>query len=344
MQKRKEPFMNRIAHAVGLLGLIVALAGCNKSNDHASTSGQPGGATTAPAAGNYTIAVIPKGTTHVYWKAMQAGAEQAGKDLGVTIRYKGPMLEDDRSGQISLVQQFVSDGVSGIVLAPLDEAALLPASQSAMAAKIPVVVIDSRLNGAVGTDFISLVATNNRQGGQMAGAELSRILGNKGKIVMLRYSAGSASTEDREAGFLDVIHSHPDMTMLVENRYAGATVDKAFDASLNLLDQLKQADGIFASNESATMGMLKALRESNLTGKVHFIGFDATPQLIDALKAGDLDGLVAQNPKHMGYLAVQTCVNYLKGQKVQPSIDSGAQLITHDNLNDPAVQKLLAGD
>ena len=338
--------MIRIAKLAGVLGVILALAGCNKSNDNSnSASNTPGGATTAPAANtNLTIAVLPKGTTHVYWKSLQAGAEQAGRDLGVTIRYKGPMLEDDRSGQISLVQQFVSDGVSGIVLAPLDEAALLPPCQSAMAQKIPVVIIDSRLNGQVGKDFISFVATNNFQGGQMAGEEMAKLLHGKGKLVMLRYSAGSASTEDREKGFLDAISKHPDMTFLVNDRYAGATVDKAFDQSMNLLDQLKAADGIFASNESATMGMLKALRENNLAGKVHFVGFDSSPQLIDALKAGDLDALVSQNPKRMGYLGVQTCVNYLRGQKVPASIDSGAQLITRDNLNDPAVQKLLAGD
>jgi ribose transport system substrate-binding protein len=177
----------------------------------------------------------------------------------------------------------------------------------------------------------------------MAGDQLAKILGGKGKIVLLRYSEGSASTEEREAGFLEVIKKNSDMTMLVDNRYGGATVSEAETASLNLLDQIKQADGIFCPNESSTMGMLLALRQNNLAGKVHFVGFDASAPLIAALKAGEIDALVAQNPTKMGYLGVKTCVSAIRGETVPQSIDSGVQLITRDNLNDPDVQKLLAG-
>jgi ribose transport system substrate-binding protein len=111
-----------------------------------------------------------------------------------------------------------------------------------------------------------------------------------------------------------------------------------------MLDQLTQADGIFCPNESTTMGMLLVLRQNNLVGKVHFVGFDATPTLIDALKKGEIDALVSQNPTRMGYLGVKTCVEAIKGEKVDEKIDSGVQLITRDNLNTPEVQKLLAGD
>jgi ribose transport system substrate-binding protein len=297
----------------------------------------------AKADDKLTIAVIPKGTTHSYWKSVKAGAEQAGNELGVNIIYKGPLKEDDRAGQISVVEQFVSDNVSGIVLAPLDEAALVRPVREATGKKIPVVIIDSALKGTVGTDFVSFIATNNHLGGNMAGDQLAKILGGKGKIVLLRYSEGSASTEEREAGFLEVIKKNSDMTMLVDNRYGGATVSEAETASLNLLDQIKQADGIFCPNESSTMGMLLALRQNNLAGKVHFVGFDASAPLIAALKAGEIDALVAQNPTKMGYLGVKTCVSAIRGETVPQSIDSGVQLITRDNLNDPDVQKLLAG-
>ncbi len=324
--------MNRGMKLIGLALAVILLVGFGKIASIAVAADK-----------KLTIAVIPKGTTHSYWKSVKAGAQAAGDELGVNIIYKGPLKESDRAGQISVVEQFVSDGVDGIVLAPLDVAALVRPVREAAAKKIPVVIIDSDLKATVGTDFASFVATNNHQGGNMGGDQLAKILGGKGKIVLLRYAEGSASTEEREAGFLESIKKNPDMTMLVDNRYGGATVSEAETASLNILDQIKQADGIFCPNESSTMGMLLALRQNNLAGKVHFVGFDASPQLIDALKAGEIDALVSQNPTKMGYLGVKTCVSAIRGETFPQTIDSGVQLITRDNLNDPTVQKLLSG-
>lgn len=290
-----------------------------------------------------TIAVIPKGTTHQYWKSVEAGAEQAGKDLGVNIIYKGSMQEDDRAGQISVVEQSAADNVSGIVLAPVDNIALVPAVQSAMAKKIPVIIIDSSLNGDAGKDFVSYVGTNNTLAGKMGGDELAKILGGKGKYVLLRYAEGSASTMQREDGFLGAMKDNPGMTPLVANRYAGTSVSEAKTTALNLLDQIRQADGIFCPNESTTVGMLDVLEENNLAGKIHFVGFDATPALVTALRKGELDALVSQNPTKMGYEGVKACLGAIKGEAQPPNIDSGVQLITRDNLDTPAVQKLLSG-
>jgi ribose transport system substrate-binding protein len=290
-----------------------------------------------------TIVVIPKGTTHSYWNSVHAGADQAGKDLGVKIIFKGPVLEDDRAGQISLVEQFASGDANGIVLAPLDDTALLPSVQSAMQKKTPVVIIDSSLKGDVGKDFVCYVGTDNRAAGKIGGMELARLLGGKGKYVLLRYAVGSASTQQREDGFLSAMTENPSMVPLVKDRYGGATVDQAQTASLNLLAEIKEADGIFCPNESTTQGMLNTLEQNNLVGKIHFVGFDTNPELIEALKKGEIDALVSQNPMKMGYEGVKACVDYINGVAQQPVQDSGAQLITRDNLNTPEVQKLLSG-
>src|SRR6478736_6676788 len=157
-------------------------------------------ATLASAAGE-KIAVIPKGTTHSFWKSVEAGAQKAGAELGVEIIWKGPLKEDDRAQQIGVVQQFVASGVNAIVLAPLDDTALRTPVKSAAQHNIPVVIIDSPLKGDNGgKDFVSFVATNNRRGGELGGEELARLLGGKGKVVLLRYAEGSASTAEREAG------------------------------------------------------------------------------------------------------------------------------------------------
>src|SRR6266536_848968 len=134
------------------------------------------------SASGLTIAVIPKGTSHIFWQSIHAGAAKAAEELGVDIIWRGPLREDDRASQVSEVEGFVSRGVSGIVLAPLDEAALAPPVAEATRRGIPVVVIDSGLKG---TDYVSFVATDNRKGGQLAGDHLAALLKNSGKTVML---------------------------------------------------------------------------------------------------------------------------------------------------------------
>lgn len=296
---------------------------------------------TTPSASSLRIAVVPKGTSHVFWKTVEAGAKKAGEELGVQVIWKGPLKEDDRAEQIKVVQQFIAEGVNGIVLAPLDKEALVSPVSSAMQQKIPVVIFDSGLGGEAGKDFVSFVATNNRKGGQMAGEQLVKLLGGKGKVVLLRYSVGSGSTEEREAGFLEVMKANPGIEMLVDNRYGGATVADAQNEAMKLIDKLKEADGVFCPNESSTLGMLNALRANNLAGKIKFVGFDATPALVDALKAGECQSLVAQDPGRMGYLGVKTVVSHIKGEKVDPVVDTGVRLVTPESLNDPEMKTFL---
>lgn len=294
----------------------------------------------ASAAGE-KIAVIPKGTTHSFWKSVEAGARQAGAEFGVEILWKGPLKEDDRAQQIGVVQQFVASNVDAIVLAPLDDTALRTPVKSAMDRHIPVVIFDSGLKAEAGKDFVSFVATDNHLGGKLAGEELVRLLGGKGKVVLLRYSEGSASTAAREAGFLEVLKAHPDIELLVENRYAGATIASAQDAAMNLIDKIRAADGVFAPNESSTQGLLLALRQTGLAGQKKFVGFDATPFLLAALKKGDIQALVAQNPQKMGYLGVATAVRHLRGEKVAAVVDTGCVLVTPQSLDTPAVRAVL---
>lgn len=287
------------------------------------------------------IAVIPKGTTHVFWKSVEAGALAAGKELGVEIVWKGPLKENDRAQQIAIVEQFVTEGVAGIVLAPLDDTALKRPVAMAMEKKIPVVIFDSTLKGESGKDFLSFVATNNRKGGNMGGTRLAELLGGKGKVSLLRYQVGSASTDEREAGFMDAIGKHPDIKVIVDNRYAGATAGEAKTAAMNMIDKLKESDGVFCPNESSTFGMLLALRQNNLAGKIKFVGFDTSPVLLDALAKGEINALVAQDPQKMGYLGVKTLVEHLRGQKVETAVDTGVALVTPENVGTPEIKKIL---
>jgi len=308
------------------LALIILLAGCSKQ--------------TAKSL-RISIAVIPKGTMHEFWKTVHAGAVKASRELDVDVIWKGPIKEDDRDAQIAVVEDFISKGVSGIVLAPLDDAALRAPVANATKTGIPVVIFDSGLQGS---DFISFVATDNFKGGQIAGEHLAKLLNGKGSVIMLRYSEGSNSTMLREKGFLDAVSKHAGLKVISSNQYGGVTPESAYKASENLLSRFKDVDGVFCPNESTTFGMLRALQDGGFAGKIKFVGFDSSQQLIDGLKRGQIQGLVLQNPMKMGYMAVKTLVQSLRGQRVEKRIDTGATLVTPQNMNDPEMKALLKPD
>lgn len=298
----------------------------------------------APAKKSYQIAVIPKGTTHEFWRSIHAGAVRAERELqsqGLDVRviWKGPIREDDREQQIQVVEGFLSQGVSGIVLAPLDTRALVRPVEEAKSGGIPTVIFDSALES---TEIVSYVATDNLKGGRLAGEYMARLLQGKGKVLMLRYQEGSASTEAREQGFLEALKAFPGVEVISSDQYAGPTRDTAKRAAENLLNRFGgQVQGVYAVNESAAAGMLLALQDLGRAGKVAFIGFDAHQVFLDAMKRGEMSGFVLQNPFEMGYQAVKTMMQHLQGQAVPPVIDTGVQVVTPENMDSPEMQRLL---
>ena len=310
------------------LAISALLTGCNKTGKSDQLS----------------VAVIPKGTTHIYWKSVEAGAKKAAAELGVKLTFIGPQREDDRSQQIDLVtnQALQNDA---IVLAPLDAVALRDAAKSVTEKGKPLVIIDSSL--ADSQSFItSYVATDNREGGRIGARRLAELLSGKGKVAVLRYMQGSASTEQREEGFLEEIKKSPGIEVVSSEQFAGATASQAQDVAANLLTRLAAGDGlsvqgIFCSNQTSSYGMLQALRGKNLGGKVKFVGFDCDATFIDALKKGEMHGSVLQDPVNMGYLGVKTAVAKLRGEKVETVIDTGATLITAENLGEAKIAELI---
>jgi ribose transport system substrate-binding protein len=306
--------------------LIVPLAGCGAKNDR------------------LVVAVIPKGTTHEFWKSIHAGALEAANEANVEVMWKGPPKEDDREQQKKVVEDFITRKVSGIVLAPLDDKALAPQVREANQAGIPVVIIDSDLKGA---DYLSFVATDNLKGGGLGAERLGTLLGGKGRVVMLRHQVGHASTTDREQGFLDTIKAKfPGIQMISSDQYGGPTSATSQTVAENLLTRFAKEgiDGIFCSNESATFGMLLALQSAGLAGRTKFVGFDASEKLVAALRKDEIHGLVVQNPYKMGLLGVRSIVQHLKKQPVEKRIDTGVTMATRENMDDPEVKKLLSPD
>lgn len=311
----------------------------------AATAACSGGQTATTGDKPLTIGVIPKGTTHEFWNAIHAGAVKAERELNakgvkVSITWKGPLREDDREQQVQVVEGFLSQGMSGLVLAPLDEKALVRPVEEAKRAGIPTVVIDS---GLATDQIVSFVATDNVKGGELAADRMGELLGGKGRVLLLRYQEGSASTTEREQGFLNRLkEKFPGITLISSEQYAGPTRDTGKRASENLLNRYaNEIQGVFCVNESSTHGMLLALQDIGKAGVVKFIGFDASPTFVDAITAGQMHGLVVQNPMNMGYLGVLRMVDHLQGRPVEKRIDTGVWMITKDNMQDAATAELL---
>jgi ribose transport system substrate-binding protein len=315
----------------------VLLAGCGGSGKPDTTKSSGTGGQNK----QLVIAVIPKGTSHEFWKSVHAGAEQAAKEIGdVQIDWQGPSIETDVNQQIAIVQNVALKGVDGIVLAPNHSESLVDAVRQANDHKVPVVIFDSGL--AEGAEYVSYVATDNENGGRLAAQQMAKALGEKGNVIVMRYLEGSESTEQRERGFLEEIAKFPQIKVLSSDQYAGQSTESAKAKAEQLLLQYKDAvNGFFAVCEPNANGTLLALENTGLAGKVKFLAFDPSDQLIEGLKAGTVEGIVLQDPVRMGYLSVKTIVGHIRGQTVEKRVPTGEAVATKENMESEAIRKLL---
>lgn len=321
---------------IGLGCLLMVVAGCSQTG---SDAGQAAGSGDNGKK-KFTVAVIPKGTLHDFWKSIHAGAIKAERELdNVEIIWKGPAREDDREQQIQVVENFVNRGVDAIVLAPLDRVALVQPVQRAIKKGIPVVIIDSALDY---DDVASFVSTDNYNGGAIAARHMAKLLDEQGNVVVLRYHVGSASTEQREKGFLETLaNEFPKIKVISDEQYAGATREGAIEKAENLATRLgDQIHGWFCPCEPVTYGTVVALRNRGLIGKIKIIGFDATPEIVDSLRKNEIQGLILQDPVNMGYLGVKTAIQKLQGESIEKQVSTGENLVTPENMDQPEYQQL----
>jgi ribose transport system substrate-binding protein len=328
--------MRLISGAVLGCALILAATGCDSGGQ--SATGKAGSA-------KYRIAVIPKGTTHEFWRAVHAGAAKAARELGDTeIIWKGSQLESDREGQISVMQGFITKHVSGICLAPNDSQALVEYVDQATQEKIPVVIFDSGLKDE--SKIVTYVATDNYKGGVLAARRMGEVLHGQGNAILLRYFPGSESTERREQGFLETLQKEfPKIVILSSDQYSGTTPEESLTKAMQVLSKYKKdVNGLFAVCEPNATGSLEALEQTELDGKVCFIAFDPNAALIRGLSTKKVQGIVLQDPVKMGYEAVMSMHKHLQGEKVPKRIDTGSTVATPENMSEARIQQLLKPD
>ena len=287
-----------------------------------------------------TIAVVPKGQVHVFWQTVRAGAEAAAKEAGVEMVWAAPQVETDYPGQASIVEDFINRRVSAIVLAPSHHKALVSVAERAADAGIPVVVMDSGLDS---TRPVSYVATDNHEGGVLAAREMGRLLGGKGKVAMVGIDAGSASGLERESGFQETIQKEFPGIELLGLQYCDSDRSKALSVAEDFLSRAPDLAGMFGSAEPAAVGVFRAVQNRGKKGLIKIVGFDASSDLVEALRDGTIEALVVQNPFRIGHDAVAAAVATIRKQPVEKRIDTGVVVVTKENLESPEVQTVLGG-
>jgi ribose transport system substrate-binding protein len=352
----------RLTGILATLGIaVLCFSGCGDSGTGTGTSAT----STGPAAGRSggsggggrpQIALLPSGTGE-YWNAVHAGAVKAqletvrgpsGKPL-VDVLWREPLSQGDIQAQVRTVEDMMSAHVAAIVLVPSDAEALKDVVDRAGSRRVPVVLMESAVNASKPH---ALVATDEKHGGNLAGVHLSKLLGGKGKVIILHAQPGAPNAAAREEGFREALKEEAGLELLRTDRDGGATSDTAYPAAKRLLAQYTKPDGsltidgIFTPSESTSQGMLKALQELNLAGKVKFVGYGTSAKLVKALEAGEIQGLALQQPMNMGYLALKAAIEAIKKEDRAPvqRIDSGTYIATKENLATPETQEILHPD
>jgi len=289
-----------------------------------------------------TIPIIVKDTTSFYWQIVLAGARAAGKDLGVNVPELGAQSEADINGQISILENAVSGSPAAIVIAPTEFKALgAPITEAAKS--VPIIGIDS---GADSQAFTSFLTTDNTQGGRVAADGLADAIkaktgAIKGDVAIITSLPGAGSLEQRRTGFLDQIKTkYPDLNV-VADKYADGQAATGLNITTDLLTANPNLVGIFASNLIMAQGAGQAIAENNVKDKVALIGFDSDEKLVGFLSEGVISALVVQDPYRMGYDGVKTALAASKKETVEKNVDTGANLITTANMNEPRAQELL---
>ncbi len=264
------------------------------------------------------IAVVPVGQAPIFWQTVHAGAVAAGQDLGAEILWSGPEMEGDSNRQIAIVNDYVKQGVKGIALAPADPQALVPAVEAVAKLNIPMVIVDS---GVRTEKYLTFVSTDNYHGGAAAANRFGDQLPFGASVAIVGGDPGSAATTERESGLREKLAKTYPGIKVVDFQYGMGNDEKSAAVAENIFKTNPGVSGLFCSTVSASLGAVKAAKARGEAGKVKIVGFDVSPALVDELKAGNIDMLIARNPFRIGYIAVWTLLGHMKGHDPERRVE-----------------------
>ena len=309
----------------------VAVMGCGRSSSSQKTD-----STSTSGGGNKKITVIVKTVESPYWQTVKKGADEAAKKYGASIDFVGaPGGESDINGQVTLVENAVSQKPDGVVLSASDSKAVAPAAQKLIDAKIPLALIDSACDVP---DYLSYATTDNEQASYEVGKKLGELTGGKGKVAIVSFSPGAGSAIAREKGFKKAISEFKDME-IIQTVYCDSDKAKALTLTQDILTAHPDLTAIYGANEKSLVGVARGIKETG--SKAIVVGFDSSDDVIPLLQDKTIKATAVQKPYTMGYEAVENIMKSLNGEKIEKNVDTGCVIVTPENFNDEKSQKVL---
>ena len=305
-----------------------AMVGCGETSDTSKTDDNGGG--------DKKITVIVKTVESPYFQTVKKGAEDAAEKYGATIDFVGaPGGESDINGQVTLIENAVSQNPAGVVLAASDANAVAPAAQKLIDAKIPLALVDSACDVE---DFLSYATTDNEEASYQVGKKLGELLGGKGKVAIVSFTPGAGSAIAREKGFNKAMEEFPDIKV-VQTVYCDSDKSKALTLTQDIVTSHPDIAAIYGANEQSVVGVARGIKETGSEAIV--VGFDSSDDVIPLLEDNTIKATAVQKPYTMGYSAVENIMKSLNGESIEKSVDTGAVIVTPENMKEEESQKVL---
>jgi len=284
------------------------------------------------------IPVISKGFQHQFWLAVKDGAEQAAKDLDVTITFEGPEKESMVDKQMNMLQIAINKNPAAICFAAVDSKAAIPLLQQAKEKGIPVIGFDSGVDSDIP---LSTAATDNVAAAALAADKMVELIGGAGQVAIIAHDQTSRTGIDRVKGFTDRVKEKYPNVSIVATQYGGGDQLKSTDLAKAIIQGNPELKGFFGANEGSIIGVMNAVQEFGMKGELVVIGYDSGQQQMEAIRSGLLAGAITQDPIGIGYKAVEAAVKAVKGETVPLFIDTGFHWYDSTNIDDPVIAALL---
>jgi ribose transport system substrate-binding protein len=312
--------MNR---TVVLILLAAASTCCNRGATNTSPGGKP------------TVALVLKTLNHPFFVDMRRGAQEAADRLGVTLQVQAAEREIDVEKQMQIVENLIQTGIQALCITPSGSREIVSALVKAKSAKVPIVVVDTRLDAKAAADAgvqaATFVGSDNYEGGKLAGEYLVKRSGGKARVGVLEGIPGHETGDSRLRGFRDAIQAS-DGIAVVASQPANWERDQGFNVFQNMLQAHPDIDSVFACSDLMALGAIEAIAAAGKTGKIRVIGFDALDDAKKAIAAGTMEASVAQFPAEMGRAAVESAVKVIRGEALPANINVKLELVTKDNV------------
>jgi len=337
--------------AMVLLAFALVVSACGSGGSQSASSpssspsaSQPAGSSTSPSPSpsggdkKLFIPIISKGFQHQFWQAVKLGAEKAASELGVDITFEGPETESQVDKQLEMLQAALDKNPDAVGFAALDSQAAIPLLQQAQQRGIPIIAFDSGVDSDIP---VTTASTDNLAAAALAADKMAELIGGAGEVAVIAHDQTSRTGIDRRDGFVNRIkEKYPDIT-IVDIQYGGGDHLKSTDAAKAIIQSHPNLKGIFGTNEGSAIGVVNAVREMNMAGKIVGIGYDSGRAQIDAIKEGIMAGAITQNPIGIGYETVQAAVKAIKGESLPAHIDTGFFWYDLSNIDSPDIQAVL---